>query len=198
MQCDQGHPIHDLDWERDFPHPKNKARDDGKVTCETLWVAQSHTGDYHDNMNSEMFMLWVQNKLVPCFETLLPNKQMILVADNAPYHHSREIGPLGLATKSDLMLLMDKYKIPYVDFPISNSAREDLRDSCDHPDHPDVQDKGDHIIVSFDVMKQTQRASSTRHRIASLDELKVSSVTYLQEHFPHLLRCKVEEYLSRC
>jgi hypothetical protein len=171
VQCDQGHPIDDLDWKKDCCHLKTKARDDGKVTCETLWVAQSHTGDYHDNMNSEMFMLWVQNKLVPCFETLFPKKQMILVSDNAPYHHSREIGSLGSLTKSDVMFLMDNYNIPYVDLPISNSAREDLRDSCDHPDHPDVQDKGDHIRVSFDLMEQTQRAISTKPRVASLQEL---------------------------
>ena len=67
----------------------------GKLTCETLWVAQSSSGDYHDNMNSEMFMQWVQDKLIPTFEKAYPGKKMILVADNAPYHHKRVIGSLA-------------------------------------------------------------------------------------------------------
>ena len=34
-------------------------------TCETLWVTNSETGDYHDNMNSKMFMQWVSEWLLP-------------------------------------------------------------------------------------------------------------------------------------
>ena len=47
-------PIDDLEWRGDTCHPKD--RPDGKLTYKTLWVAQSHTGDYHDNMTSAMFM----------------------------------------------------------------------------------------------------------------------------------------------
>ena len=47
-------PFSDLKWKCDTPHPE--PRSDGKLTAETLWLAQSHTGDYHDNMNSETCM----------------------------------------------------------------------------------------------------------------------------------------------
>ena len=46
----------------------------GKLMCECMWIAQSHTGDYHDNMCSAMFMQWVEDKLLPTFQKLHPEK----------------------------------------------------------------------------------------------------------------------------
>lgn len=66
-------PIDDLEWPGDTPHPE--VRRDGKVTTELLWVAQSHTGDYHDNICSDMFMKWVEEKLVPTFDKKYPRKK---------------------------------------------------------------------------------------------------------------------------
>jgi hypothetical protein len=91
-------PVANLQWSGDTPHPP-KELVNGSLTCETLWLAASKTGDYHDNMNNEMFMMWVENSLVPTFEKVYPNKIMILVADNAPYHHKREIGSLQATSK---------------------------------------------------------------------------------------------------
>jgi hypothetical protein len=90
---DNGKPVIDLKWSGDTPHPT--AQTDGKLTCETLWVAQSSSGDYHDNMNSEMFMKWVEEKLIPLFERMFPGKKLIVIADNAAYHHKRIIGSLA-------------------------------------------------------------------------------------------------------
>ena len=47
-------------------------------------------GDYHSNMNGDNFMEWVTRRLVPTFEALYPGKKMVLVLDNAPYHHVRD------------------------------------------------------------------------------------------------------------
>ena len=55
-------------------------------------------------MNSDMFMQWVRNKLVPTFERVYPGQKMILGADNAPYHHKREIGVLGALKKKKLLI----------------------------------------------------------------------------------------------
>ena len=63
---ENGMPVSNLTWKGDTPHPTRC--DDGKLTCETLWLAQSSAGDYHDNMNSEIFMRWVKKKLLPCFD----------------------------------------------------------------------------------------------------------------------------------
>lgn len=64
--------------------PHLEPRADGKLSCEMLWLANSSKGDYHDNMNSDNFMFWVQNKLVPMFDKFYPNKKMILMAKQCP------------------------------------------------------------------------------------------------------------------
>lgn len=61
-----GVSVDDLQWTGDTPHLM--PREDEKQTAELLWMVDSHTGDYDDNMNSDMFMKWVTNKLVPVFE----------------------------------------------------------------------------------------------------------------------------------
>ena len=63
-------PLSDLTWKGDTPHPEPRV--DGKLTAETLWLEQSHAGDNHSNMNSDMFMKWIELKLVPLFERLYP------------------------------------------------------------------------------------------------------------------------------
>jgi hypothetical protein len=96
---ENGRSIDNLEWNKDTLHPL-KDLVDGSLTCETLlWMATSKSGNYHDNMNSEMFMMWVRHSLVRTFEKVYPVKIMILVADNAPYHHKREIGSLQAVTK---------------------------------------------------------------------------------------------------
>jgi hypothetical protein len=51
-ELENGKPVDDLKWKGDTPHPTPRL--DGKLTCETLWLAQSSSGDYHDNMNSHL------------------------------------------------------------------------------------------------------------------------------------------------
>ena len=63
---------------------------DGRHTCEYLFVGKKNTGDYHDMMNNKNFMEWVDEKLIPTFKARFPSKKMILVLDNAPYHHCIE------------------------------------------------------------------------------------------------------------
>ena len=66
---------------------------DNKHTCEYLFVGKKNTGDYHDMMNNENFMEWVDKKLIPTFKARFPSKKMILVLDNAPYHHVIDYAP---------------------------------------------------------------------------------------------------------
>ena len=40
-------------------------------------------------MNGENFMKWFENRLLPAFNAKYPDKKMILILDNAPYHHCR-------------------------------------------------------------------------------------------------------------
>ena len=59
--------------------------------AEMLWQAKKNTKDYHDSMDQDIFMRWLQYRLTLAFKARCwkdekqPN--MILVLDNAPYHH---------------------------------------------------------------------------------------------------------------
>jgi hypothetical protein len=60
---EHGRPVDNLEWNKDTPHPL-KDLVDGSLTCETLWLGTSKSGNYHDNISSEMFMMRVRHILV--------------------------------------------------------------------------------------------------------------------------------------
>ena len=120
-----GRPIEITEWNQDTPHPESRD-DEDLFTCETLWKASSSTGDYHDNMNSDMFMLWVEQKLIPTFNDLYKNKKMILVMDNAAYHHKREVGSFSSKTKDEIVDDCIKYKVQYIDVPPTTNRYKHL------------------------------------------------------------------------
>lgn len=63
-----------------------------KETLSAEWVfpGKVKKDDYHKNMNGTNFMQWVKQRLIPTFRAKYTNgEKMILVLDNAPYHHSR-------------------------------------------------------------------------------------------------------------
>ena len=91
-------------------------------------------------MNSDMYMKWVKNRLLPTFRKKYGEKMMILIQDNvrislytlcahslmlethactfgvqAPYHHKREIGSLREhTTKEKLYRHLSKIAVPDV------------------------------------------------------------------------------------
>ncbi len=50
-------------------------------------------------MDGTMFMKWVDIRLIPAFKAKYPGKTMILILDNAPYHHETTDG-VRLADKN--------------------------------------------------------------------------------------------------
>ena len=44
-------------------------------------------GDYHANMDGDMFMKWINERFVSTVQAKYPDKKVYLVMDNAPYHH---------------------------------------------------------------------------------------------------------------
>ena len=105
-----GHPVDTCEWgetgkETDTPHTTEPPPPD-LLTAELLWVAHSYCGDYHNNMNPELFIKWTKKRLVPTFKKLYPGKEMILILNNAPYHHKRGIPSLTGLPKKDLISLI--------------------------------------------------------------------------------------------
>lgn len=73
------------------------------------WKAESHTGDYHDNVNEEMFMKWIKEKLMPNLEP-----RSVLVIDNAPYHNvQRDKAPTSKSKKQEMKDWLTKHHIPF-------------------------------------------------------------------------------------
>ena len=185
-----GNFVSDITWKGDTPHPVTH---NNQHTCETLWVSSSSSGDYHDNMNSEMFMQWVEGRLIPTFNEKFPGKKMVLVLDNAPYHHKRAIGTLGAQSKGLLVSLMAQHQVEYIDLPIKCQARLDLFDK-----YPDADDRGECIRIPFDADEQKLCTSKTKNpHVGTTEELKVSFVTYLKGEKPELVECQIEGLLKQ-
>jgi hypothetical protein len=83
-------PTDDLMCKGDTAHSTPQSY--GLMTAEYLWKSQSNSGDYHQNMSSKMFLKLLQEILMPTMGRLHPSKKIVLVCDNAPYHHKQENG----------------------------------------------------------------------------------------------------------
>ena len=190
-------PIDDLLWygpnQKDSCRPMENRPAGAKLTCETLWIAQNKTGDYHDNMNSEMFMQWAQTKLLPCFERRYPGKKMVFVLDNAPYHRAREIGSLQGKSKKELVEMMKSFDCQYIDVP-SSSARDEALDEAEVAGVTDIP--GDLYRVAFNEDDFKARASKARPFIPSVEELQLGFVNWLKEHKKEKLECKFEALMK--
>ena len=68
--------------------PNNVVSDEA-LDCELIFEGLVDSEDYHKNMNGTVFMQWVVNRLIPTFKRCFPGKKLILVLDNAAYHHPR-------------------------------------------------------------------------------------------------------------
>jgi transposase len=170
-------PVSDLIWKGDTCHPH--PREDGKITCETIWKSSLRKGNYHDNMNSEMFMKWVVDKLLPTFQQLYgDNKKMILIMDNAPYHHKREIGTLSNKTKKELCEMCTKYSIQYIDVQWNNHRLEAY--ATNNFDEEMVRFRGDEIELTFDADDFIMRPTINQPFVPSVQELRVGIVGYLK------------------
>ena len=167
-----------MQWSGDTPHPGEGAH----TTTECLWVSASNHGDYHNNMNNEMFMKWVQNRLVPAFTHKYPGKKMILCMDNAPYHHAREVPSLStITTKADMLALIRR------DTPNLTHLRL--------PAKPGTRDAPLQIPITDAVL---HNASKTRPDVPTGDELKEAWLAAVKgsKEYAHLLVCRIERYLQ--
>ena len=179
-----------IKWNKDTPHADDvEITDEVLLTAENIWLATSSTGDYHDNMNGEMFMKWVKNKLMPTFKRMFPGKKMVLVMDNAPHHHVREIG-----TKGAIIDLMKKYQVDHLLLPLTDE-RKQLMELLPEG-HGHVVEDG-HVRVPFD--EEGFKKTKSKHNALTTptaDELKVGFVAWLKKHKPDVLRCKIEKFIE--
>ncbi len=169
-----------MTWNGDTPHPGIGEQ----TTAECLWVSASSSGDYHDNMNSKMFLQWVKNRLVPAFRAKYgEDKKMIVCMDNAPYHHARAVPSLSTVTTKASMLndVIKKHtpNLTHLQLPIKEGTR-------DAPLQVPISDA------------MIPRATKNRPSVPTGDEMKESWLAAVKgsSEYAHLLECGVERYLQ--
>jgi hypothetical protein len=62
------------------------------LNAELIFEGLNVDEDYHKSVNGDVFISWVENRLIPAFKAVYHRKKMVLVLDNAPYHHARPAG----------------------------------------------------------------------------------------------------------
>ena len=94
--------MHKMDLQSDM--------DNEQPTAEWVFQANAKVRDYHKNVDSFMFMKCYTKRLLPSFKSQYPEKKMILILDNAPYHHSHPAGGLNLRTMTKTRIIVELAK----------------------------------------------------------------------------------------
>lgn len=75
------------------------------------YTARNNSGDYHGEMNAQLFHRWLTTKLLPSL-----SEPSVLAIDNAPYHSQLTEGsrcPTTATRKDDLIRWLEQHNIPY-------------------------------------------------------------------------------------
>lgn len=118
---------------------------------------------------------------------------MVLIADNAPYHHKREIGSLGSLPKSKIVDLMEKWDCDHIKMAMTETRADALAEK----DVEGVSDLQNECAVEFDPDLFRQTASKKKPFIPNCDELKIGFVQWLRDNKPEALQCKIENLLKK-
>jgi hypothetical protein len=137
-----------------------------------------------------MFIKWVQENLIPTFKQIHPGKQMVLIMDNALYHHKRKIGTFSSKTKQELVEMCKKYKVEYIDLQSIDNRLYAYR--TNNHDKDNVQFQGDLIELTFDEDIFIARPTINQPFIPAVQELRAGIVGYLKINNPKVLECQVK------
>jgi hypothetical protein len=128
-------------------------------------------------MDSDNYMRWVQNRLLPTFEAKYPGKKMVLIQDNAPYHHKRELGSLHSLSKQQLFQLVQEKcpEVKHIKLPASERRAAQVT-----------------VEVDESVLK---KATKKQPNVPNVDELRDGIVSALRDMNSPKIECKVEALL---
>jgi hypothetical protein len=79
--------------------------------CDLVFLVKSKDGDYHQEMNSFVFLEWFENQLMPGLEN-----HSLVVLDNASYHNVRTedtVCPNFSQKKTVLQNYLTQHNIPF-------------------------------------------------------------------------------------
>jgi hypothetical protein len=81
-------------------------------TSEFVMECKIDDGDYHKQMNGELYDKWFLNRLIPSFEQIYPFHKAIFFIDQAPFHINRTNFPNVSSNKE---VIIDYYKCHNID-----------------------------------------------------------------------------------
>jgi hypothetical protein len=146
-------------------------------------------------MNSEMFHQWLSSKLLPSWEKVYGNKKMVLILDNAAYHHYREIGLLNQMSKAELKLLTDKYKVEYIEIPLNEHRLKLLMETPEISAHVTDDDVNCRIYINNEI-DVFGKATKRNPMVPTSDELRLGIIKWLESNNKQVLECKIERTLK--
>jgi hypothetical protein len=79
--------------------------------CDLVFLAKSKDGDYHQEMNSFVFLEWFENQLMPALKN-----PILVVLDNASYHNVKiedAVCPKFSQKKFVLQKYLTQHNIPF-------------------------------------------------------------------------------------
>jgi hypothetical protein len=155
----------------------NDRCDQKALSCELIYVAEKGDGDYHANMNGSIYMQWLHNRLIPTFKKLYPRKKMVLVLDNASYHHVRGDDWINIHT-------MNKTEIAYKLIELGVNSISVQR-----------QKKGTRTMETKTFPKPSFYEVGSKWA-PTLDELKKELKTYLDTH-PGINQTQVQKLFKQ-
>jgi hypothetical protein len=94
------------------------------LSAEALWTTAKNDDDYHKSMDGSVFIDYMRNRVIPAFSHKYPGKRMVLILDNAKYHHVRGEHFINVNTM-DKSSLIDLLKIK-ANISIINVTRDGL------------------------------------------------------------------------
>ena len=165
-------------------------------TAEWIWPAKETKGDYHGEMSGEAYEMWLEHRLVPAFEAKYPGKKLILVMDNASYHHemNRNYYPAGLEI-SNCSKAWHAHVLRLARCRSIGVQRGQLTSFFDVPEEepPGFQEHRElKTKVPQGKFEGTVYERKSRSGGISADELKDATIGWLKENKPEALQSKVE------
>ena len=142
--------------------------------------------DYHNSMDGPSFLNWVDKRLLPSFKAKYPGKQMVLVLDNASYHHSARKGGLNLA-------LYNKAGPPNPKSNLEGDQRNlvDLAKEFECPEIRVLRNEAVHTFTVDSLHKRPNKAG-TPGGGPTVEELRVGLKEWLLANKPSLLQTELQ------
>ena len=108
-----------------------------------VFRSTTNSTDYHEEMNSEHFIEWFTQQLLP---NIPPTS--VIVLDNASYHNKqKDKPPTTVNRKDDIKRQLDEHNIEYDDKDIKKTLLERVKQH--RPAHLYLTDEAAHTIEEF-------------------------------------------------